>query len=278
MQQVALGEGWQPARATRLLRQAVAFEPHYYYYYRMHANFLLPKWYGEEGDSERFAAMSADDVGGEAGDILYFQIAGQLVCNCDDPQFNHMLWPRIQRGYAALEKQSQSIVNENLFASMAVQSNDGDVANETFRRIGDNWDLKVWKSERYFQKCRAWAAQIAQSDRLFQAGERQAAANVQTPEGLKYKKAFDQVFSELTHSCIKTAGNDYQPFEILVKVTRDNTMPTLMTSGETNISKCLLAQFFQAAKAGKALLPPAPHPDFWIKADIDPSAYDIGMN
>jgi hypothetical protein len=55
MQQVALAQEWKPEQAAELFQQAVAFEPGYYYYYRMRANYLLPKWYGQEGDTEQFA-------------------------------------------------------------------------------------------------------------------------------------------------------------------------------------------------------------------------------
>jgi hypothetical protein len=105
MQQVALAQGWKLEQADELLRQAIAFEPEYYYYYRMQANYPLPKWFGHEGDTERFAAESADRVGGDAGDILYFRIASELVCTCDDPQFRRMSWPQIQKGYAAAERE-----------------------------------------------------------------------------------------------------------------------------------------------------------------------------
>jgi len=51
MQNVALSQNWSLADARALLNQASAFEPDYYYYYRMYANFVLPKWNGEPGDA-----------------------------------------------------------------------------------------------------------------------------------------------------------------------------------------------------------------------------------
>ncbi len=105
MQQVALGQNWNLRRETALFEEAIAFEPSYYYYYRLHANFILPKWNGEEGDSATFAEKAGDRLGGKQGDILYFEIASQLVCRCDEPEFSHMSWPRIQRGYAEVEKE-----------------------------------------------------------------------------------------------------------------------------------------------------------------------------
>ena len=73
-QQIAQGQGIE--LETVLLKRAIAFDPSYYYYYRIHATLLLPKWYGEEGDASNFAAESADGVGNkkEDGDILRSQV------------------------------------------------------------------------------------------------------------------------------------------------------------------------------------------------------------
>ncbi|GAC1429599.1 MAG: hypothetical protein NVS1B11_28930 [Terriglobales bacterium] len=72
MQQVAQGQGWKLPQATALLEKAVSFEPGYDMYYRVYADYLLPKWQGEDGDAARFAERAANHVSGEAGDVLYF--------------------------------------------------------------------------------------------------------------------------------------------------------------------------------------------------------------
>ena len=104
MQDVALGLGWDRPAAMDLLKQAVAFEPEYYYYYRSMAYYLMPQWHGDDGDASKFAEESANRVGGDAGDILYFQIAEKIVCACNDPEYAHLSWPRLQKGYGLLEK------------------------------------------------------------------------------------------------------------------------------------------------------------------------------
>jgi hypothetical protein len=71
---VAQGQSWDLDQTTALFEQAVASEPAYQYYYRAYANILLPQWSGEEGDAARFAEESANRIGGEAGDALYFLI------------------------------------------------------------------------------------------------------------------------------------------------------------------------------------------------------------
>jgi hypothetical protein len=105
MQSVALGQGWDRTKVEELVERAIASEPGYYYYYGAHAYSLMPQWNGEDGDAAKFAEQSADRVGGDAGDILYFQIGAKIVCACNEPEFGRLSWPRLQKGYALLEKQ-----------------------------------------------------------------------------------------------------------------------------------------------------------------------------
>jgi hypothetical protein len=63
---------------------SVRFEPAYHYLYMQYANYLLPKWHGHPVDASSFARMSADAVGGNDDDILYFQIATNLITHGDD--------------------------------------------------------------------------------------------------------------------------------------------------------------------------------------------------
>src|SRR5271156_2853983 len=125
MQSVALAQGWTPEATRALFEKAVEFEPAYFYYYVQYANSILPKWGGQEGAAEEFLQTNADRRSGEAGDILYFQIAGKLLCICGGDEKLKLSWPRIQRGFAAVEKRyGASVENWNVEASMATHFND----------------------------------------------------------------------------------------------------------------------------------------------------------
>ena len=157
MQDVALGKGWDVVKATALLQDAIAFEPDYYYFYRMHAFYLLPKWNGKEGDSEKFIAAAADRVGGQKGDILYFQVASYLLCHCSTDDLKAVSWPRMKKGFAALEQQDGiSLQTLNEFAYLAVRKRDVIVANDALVRIGDDWSEDPWRTVRYFVSSRKW--------------------------------------------------------------------------------------------------------------------------
>ncbi len=160
MQTVALAQGWDKTEARELMEQAVAFEPDFYHFYREHANSLQTKWYGDEGELESFAAEVSDRVGGEKGDILYFEITSLEACQCDAEKdvLQNMSWQRIKRGYSALELMyGVSSLKRNRFASMAVKANDKDAAHNAFSAIGTEWNKEVWNNEAQFEGARNWA-------------------------------------------------------------------------------------------------------------------------
>jgi hypothetical protein len=159
MMEVVLAEGGNRDRMRKVLDDGTRFEPGYYYLYIQYANYLLPRWYGQEGDASKFARTSADAVGGNAGDILYFQIASVLISRPnDDFPFHEMDWQRLQRGYQALLAQYGSTGSiENRLAFMAWKFQDSAVAHRQFTMIGDNWNPGVWEERSYFDRARDWA-------------------------------------------------------------------------------------------------------------------------
>jgi hypothetical protein len=79
MMAAGLAESWDASRMKDIFDRGVQFEPGYFYLYRQYANYLLPKWDGHPGDAAAFAKSSADHLGGDSGDLLYFQIATILI-------------------------------------------------------------------------------------------------------------------------------------------------------------------------------------------------------
>lgn len=273
MQDVALAQGWDVAQAKDLLDQAVAFEPNYYYYYRMHANFLQPKWYGKTGDSEQFAEAAADRVGGGAGDILYFQMAAAMICHCgEEVQLNLMSWPRIQRGFDALEQQSgASMTNLNLLSFMAIKNKDAVTADKAFARIGSERNEDTWRSQKYFETSRTWAAQIAPSMAWRTSLEEAADVNLRSADGPGYKTAFNRQFEGMAQKCMQVPRRDDEKFEMLIRVSKEGGIEQVLTNPSTPVSNCLMQSLveFQVAKATPFPVPPTP--SYWLRLDLDPA-------
>jgi hypothetical protein len=160
MQTIALAEGWDKKQARELFDQATAFAPAYYHYYREYANFLLPKWHGEEGETQALAEEISSRLPEPDGTIVYFEIASLLACQCDKERdsLEGMSWPKVKRGYAELVRlYGSSNLKANRFAYMSFIANDRASAQSAFSTIGTDWNHLVWHSAASFNSARSWA-------------------------------------------------------------------------------------------------------------------------
>jgi hypothetical protein len=158
MQGVALTQEWSRAQVDALVDRALAYEPKYFYFATAEANYLLPKWHGAPGDVERFAAQVADKVGGAEGDAVYFRIAAAVNC-CKRSQAPDLSWPRVQRGFAAIEQLYGSTSHQrNVMAYLALRAGDTATARAMFARIGDDWSQSVWRTKVLYDASRTGQA------------------------------------------------------------------------------------------------------------------------
>ena len=252
MQSVALAQGWDRARATALLDQAVAFEPGYQYYYRSHAHYLKPQWHGEDGDSEKFTEEAADRVGGAQGDILYYQMAANLVgCHCtDESQLKRLSWPRIQKGVAELEKQNGvSMICLNILGYMATRLEDPVVAHNMFWRMGDNWDRGLWRTKEFYDANVQWANEAAR----LQEG----------PEKAILRRAHEQ-FQGVIRRCVQESG-DMVKFDLVINLTKFGIVESTSSVPQTRAGLCLVTL------KGEKLSPFPPFDPYAFTMEIDPA-------
>ena len=279
MQEVALGEGWHLERASALLQRAIAFEPTYDAYYRNYAHFLLPKWYGRDGDSERFAQESADRLGGEDGDILYFLIAKELGCACNAPQFSRMSWPRVQKGFDELEKKyGVSLIALNSYALMANNSNDSVAADPIFKRIGDNWDKDTWVNEDYYKRCRDVAAEFAPLQARSRVRKKAAQEHKESPEGTAYLKQIQPAFTGFLQKCQEAAVGDHTKFELMVEIAKDGSLEDAWFDTPGHTAGCMLREMGRSHDRKETPFPPPPSPDYWLNFEVDPATINVATN
>jgi len=161
MQAVARIEGWPKEDARAVFDEAIAFEPAYYHFYREYATFLLPKWYGKEGEIQAFAEEVSKRLGDPDGSFIYFEIASMLACQCDGEMDSlaRMSWPRVKKGYNDLQRlYGTSNLKMNRLAYMSVLSGDKISARDTFNLLGDSWNEDVWPSAEHFETAKQWAS------------------------------------------------------------------------------------------------------------------------
>jgi hypothetical protein len=161
MQQIALAQGWDKDQARALFDEASAFEPSYYHFYREYANYLLPKWYGEPGETQAFAdEVMSTRLAEPDGSIAYFEIATLLACQCDDARnsLEGMSWPIVKRGYNNLQRlYGTSSRKANRFAFMTYLARDKSGARDAFAALNEMHDDTVWRSDETFESAKSWA-------------------------------------------------------------------------------------------------------------------------
>jgi len=247
-----------------LLKQAMAFEPGYYYHYSTAVRYLLPKWYGKEGDAAKFAATVADQIGGSEGDFVYFQIAAGLNHNGEEERtaVKKMDWARIMRGFRAMEQQHGiSDLRLNQIARLAASFSDPIIAHEMLTRLGDNWSPGVWEKREFFDNSKDWA-----NRGWLQSLSPVIDANMQSVGGLRYQEQVITEFSGKFHAaaeqCAET-GNELSQFYMFLQIGGNGKVQLLYAEPGTKVSNCLGPQV-----AATTFSPP-PRPSYWVKILVD---------
>lgn len=274
MQQVSEAEGWDLADEVALLNKATEFEPGYQYFARLHANYLLPKWYGEEGDTEKYVTETADKIGGEEGDVFYFQVSSFVLCGCSqEVQFKKMSWPRIQRGFAILDKRSgPSLELLNLMAYMAGKAADPVIADKAFARIGDNWNEDRWKTRAYFDSSKEWAARGAATASWRLEKEEAAAQNAKTEEGSRYQALFSSKFAEIVGDCARSAQSR-EKIVMLMRMSQEGFVLHWVPISSGEATNCAIRKVTSLQQNFVTnVLPGAPQINYWVKAEVDPAS------
>jgi len=273
MLDVALDEGMDPADEESLFQQAIAFEPLYDPYYRARAWFLLPMWNGEEGEVEEFADKTATKIGGQEGNILYFEIAAQLACPCNGFDVKRLSWKRIQAGQAAQqEKYGVSLVKVNWLAKLAKSFSDPAVGEMANAQIGENWDEDTWKSRKLFDNFRSWVANYTGGQKMLRDFNKLAKANLETAEGKEYHAAVasevPQKLAWFVEQCSSAADDERGSFDLLMSVQGDGVV--LMAYVEpynTKVGNCVQSQMARETitRNSPLYLSPPPKPNYWVK-------------
>jgi hypothetical protein len=276
MQMVSLNQSWPVAEARALFEEANKFEPEYYTYARDLAFYLLPKWSGEPGDTEKFVQEIADRVGGDKGDILYFQVAAAsyVICGCkDNPQLS---WDRIKRGFEASEKHyGVSMENLNRIAYLASYLGERDpvYAEKIFKRIGDQWDAETWRSHEDFEQIKQWVSLVAPAAAKVREIEDTAEANEKMPEGARYKAVFEKKYRELVQECVRSDGESVTEwagkFKTLTNLGAKGTVEDLRIQSMGPVVTCLGKKLYSFKQENATPFPPPPQAPYWIELRLD---------
>ena len=278
---IATSEGWDNTKTRALFEQSFSFEPEYYYSYQNYANYLLPKWNGDDGDSERFMDEISKRVGGEQGDMVYFEIGRGLDCGvCGDSEhLKRLNWQKMKRGYAATEERyGVSTPKMNAMAYAAVTFLDVLFAQTLFGQIGENWDPATWGNKENFDRIKTWTV----SSHVFQVAPRAKAGpmpeelkalvsaantNMDTTEGDEYalqaRLKFGREYNNLFTECIRAAGEDFGgSFDLYLQIGKAGNVMEVRAWPQTKVSNCVLPAIPSTTFAEP------PQSPYWVKFDM----------
>ena len=278
---IAQNQSWEKDRILALYREAVTFEPGYYYYGRAVAMMLEPRWFGEPGDAAKFVEEEANRIGGKAGDAYYFQLAStkDVICGCEeDPKLS---LERVERGYGAVEQMyGVSMWNLNQFAFLSLHlHNKPDVliADQTFARIGTEWSKYSWGDEKTFERTKDWVQQVLPAMKQHAAREAEGETNAKTPEGAHYQASIEKAYKDMLRECVRSDGGTVHEwdgeFETLILVGASGTVEDVDTNCMGPVVQCLFTKMRAARETRAHLFPAPPKASYWVRIDLDWSEF-----
>jgi hypothetical protein len=158
---LARGLSYDKERFRAIFKQATNAYPGYVTYQFHRAVYLLPRWGGQEGEWEHELTKAADQLGGEAGDMLYAQVVWRVhecVGMKNIFEENQLSWPRVDQGFEVIEKKyPDSLFAKNERAHLAVLARDKTNARKYLGEIDGKIDLSSWRSFDYCIRTFMWA-------------------------------------------------------------------------------------------------------------------------
>lgn len=162
MNQVSLGLGRTPVEYDRYFSEGVGLDPRLFILYAQKSQYLLPQWYGEDGDWEAFALNASKRLGGKEGSALLAYIAAYVLKYAYDFAAPNALvrlgWKEIQQGFADLkELHGLDKFALNAYCRYAWYAGDMKTAAALFDAIGSKWSKQVWRSQTLYENAKSTA-------------------------------------------------------------------------------------------------------------------------
>jgi len=157
----ALGLQMDKDQFNDMFHQAMIYESDYEPSYVQRAVYLMPRWYGGEGELETDLAKSADQMGGDDGDMLYAQVVWGIHARASSPNVikeNHFSWPRVDKGFAIIEERfPDSLAAKSERACLAAYAGDVRKTKEYLAQTQGKADLVIWYTKDEYLKIANWA-------------------------------------------------------------------------------------------------------------------------
>lgn len=134
---VAQAQGWDRTDYEKVFNAAIAYDPSYEPYYFRKAVYLLPRWFGRDGEWQQFAEDAVQLTPASEGMTMYTRILWCVWSHGEWRSFSGagISWPKMKQGFRDIQKQyPNSQLNLKCFAKFAAIA-DTDAASKSFDRI-----------------------------------------------------------------------------------------------------------------------------------------------
>ena len=159
---VGISQGWPKSKMEETFHKAIKVAPEYYDYYYNMAFYKMERWYGTEGEWQKFLNSIPDLVPGDQGFVIYARTAVKLYPYYGKDFYgkenNRVQWDKMKRGFETMLAQYPSIFNQNKYAMMAMGAWDKMVATRVFMDLEKKNHLfpEAWGGEAYLAQAKTW--------------------------------------------------------------------------------------------------------------------------
>jgi hypothetical protein len=162
---IAKGENWSEDAVAPVVEQLNERGPEFFMAHGSRVEMLMPRWGGDQKDSEAYARKVADKLGGQKGDIMYARLATRLQPYYSPESFFEETlfdYERVQRGLKLLASRDPpdwSAVNAGLRFAMGRYDRPNAVrcANMLDKNRDSVWDTTVWRDAGECYSAKTWA-------------------------------------------------------------------------------------------------------------------------
>jgi hypothetical protein len=133
-QTIALGQGMDRAEYGKVVEEGRRKFPEFALIVTNKFYYLLPRWYGQEGESEKYLDSECSKLDKEHGNILYAQAAMKIETSIANAMNNCTFsWPRVKAGMLSLiQKSPEWIYGRCLYSILATEVDDKAAAKSAF--------------------------------------------------------------------------------------------------------------------------------------------------
>lgn len=160
---VGRGLGYPRKRFDELLQKGLELDPGYDYVFLQMADILLPRWFGEPGDLEKFADEAVHMPAGTERPYLYSNIVWETQLYHGTTVFEdlHFSWEKTKRGLEDdLRRHPGCHILMHQACYLACLAGDREMARGLFERIDavpGSFDQQIWVAPFTYRCYRCWA-------------------------------------------------------------------------------------------------------------------------